>query len=62
VTIGTSARPPKAMRRTWLAVLERRIADGLEVAIAQAQRERALAEADRLEREADRIRRQAGVE
>lgn len=61
MTLGTTARPPKAMR-SWMAKLERRVSDGLELAIAQARRERALAEADRLEREADRIRRQAGVQ
>jgi len=62
MTIGTTARPPKAMRRTWLAQIERKISDGLEEAIARAYRERALARADELERQADQIRRQAGVE
>jgi len=61
MTIGTTVRAPKAMRG-WMAKLERRVSDGLELAIVQARRERALAEADRLEREADRIRRQAGIE
>lgn len=61
MTIGIHYRPPKGLR-WFLAALERKIADGLEEAIARAQRERALARADELEREADRIRRQAGVE
>ena len=62
MTLGTTVRAPKGLR-LYLEQFERKIRlDGLEVAIAEAQRQRALAEADRLEREADRIRRQAGVE
>jgi hypothetical protein len=58
VTLGTTVRPPKAMR-TWLEKLERKIADGLEEAIAKARRERILADVEYHEREAERLRRVA---